>query len=197
MDKKVMAKEKIKTVIQLAPQQYIETLYHYENKFMLYDALSCQCLLLEKKKRLSYKYQKEENIKEMLNKYTCPDMIKKNINPIINNYQNIINIINNFNDKYEEIMDEYIEFINYIADFTTIKKQKIVPKGIGILGILACRNIMYGLSRDEAKKQKTKEQEEIKLEKNMFAEIENKREEMYNKILNNYEMLKKSILDFL
>lgn len=191
MNQKASEKMQVEIVFQLAPQQYIETLYHYENKFMLYDTLSCQILLIEKKKRLNHNYNKED-IKGMLNNYTCPDIIKKSIGN-----QNLINIINNFNANYEKIMDEYIEFINYIADLTTIKKQKIVPKGIGILGIIAYGNIMYGLNRDEVAKQKMKEQEEIKLEKNMFAEIKQKREEAYNKILSNYEILKKELLEYL
>lgn len=185
----------VSLVLQLAPYDYIETLYNYENKFMLYDIIFWQNLLLEKESRINSDYNDllKIDIYQMLNNYYCPDAIYL-VNKRKFNNANIINLVNEFNKKYEIIMENYIDFINNIADFTTLNKEKISPKGIGLLGILSYGNVMYGLNKDAAKRKENKKRQEKNLEVEMEDKIAIKRQELCENILNNYNVFKNELL---
>lgn len=198
IDDKIINKY-VSLVLKLAPYDYIGTLYNYENKFMLYDIIFWQNLLLEKENRINSDSNDllKIDIYQMLNNYCCPDTISYLANKRNFNNANIINLVNEFNKKYEIIMENYIDFINNIADFTTLSKEKISPKGIGLLGILSYGNIMYGLNRDVAKMKENKKRQEKDLEVEMENKIAIKRQELCENILNNYNVFKNELLSIL
>lgn len=84
IDKEINIEYCATIIFQLASESYILTLYKYERKFMLYDNLFWQKLLIEQQNRLktsNYKDKSRENINkltnELLENYICPDRIKE------------------------------------------------------------------------------------------------------------------------
>lgn len=196
--------ELVEKVLQLAPQIYIVDLYNYENKFMLYDVLFCQALIFEKRKRTENYYNIELNLDKKidlylkLKKYFNLDIIREELlNYFCNKNERILidNLIKNFDKYYEERMEEYISFINNIADYTTLSKEKISPKGIGIFGILSSKNFLWGLERDYRTKEKNKRENERKLEEYMQTEICKERIKICNDILKVYSSFCDKVFD--
>lgn len=199
MIKDINVDKSIRLVLQLAPYDYIEMLYNYENKFMLYDIIICQSLLLEKKNRQQTHFENLNvlDVNQMLNYCYSPEIIalflkKKNYNDV-----KIYCLVDEFNKNYGIIWDNYIDFINNVADYVTLSKKNISSKGIGLLGILSYGNIMYGLNRDALKKETNRKRQENKLEKEMKIKIATKRQELCKDILNNYNIFKNELLKLL
>ena len=215
IDKEINIEYCATIIFQLASESYILTLYKYERKFMLYDNLFWQKLLIEQQNRLktsNYKDKSRENINkltnELLENYICPDRIKEYLYNCYKKNKKLIKkinaIVNEFNSKYENNMENYIEFINNIADSTTISIKNIVPKGIGILGewkssdsMKKLRNILFGMDMNEIKKAKNRIEQEKKLKKDMELKINKAREELCQCIINNYQSFANDILNIL
>ena len=185
----------VEKVLQLAPQIYILDLYNYENKFMLYDVSFCQSLIFEKRKRVEKYYNRELNLDKKidlylkLKNYFNLDIISEELlNCFCDKTDKTLidNLIKNFDKYYEKRMEEYISFINNIADYTTLSKEKILPKGIGIFGILSSKNFLWGLERDYRAKERNRRENERKLEEHMRAEIDKEKIKLCNDILKVY-----------